>query len=257
MVFLKMYEEVVSVGSLELKNEDIDRFLTDDAEKPEVEEAACLFLLLGQSTKESVLLRVRALFSRYSEEEKVVIFDKLVGHIDSISIETLVRCISGADYVTAPALFTSIFRSDSISCIDKYILYSDILDEGVSGKTLHDFTNRVIEVCKSILTNPDSAKGEVRMSVALLRRIAKELDMYGDAECLVSELYKNNELWRELYREEVKHRHETLMESFGEIVSAAFRNKDYERVVRLVGKYEDELPETLMRKLEYSKKHLV
>ncbi len=220
-----------------------------------VKDLVYLFLCLGSDTKDDILLNVKSLFKRYSKTEKKEMFEIMISFSNSINVEALIECMYPVDYEVGEEFFLKLFQSP-IDVIDKFLLYREILDVSITRNALQNYTDQVIEVSKQVLITPSSLKAEVRMSISILRQIYEEVDGYDFVHGVIGKLYEDNSIWAEYVEEEIIYRQSVLTNNFGEKVAKAFRNKDYLKVVKLIGKYENELPSSLAKKLEYSKKKM-
>lgn len=257
MSFLELYKTKQLKNEFKLRHKDLDCHLAKDAVKISVDELIYLLLIIDCDTDETVIAKVKRIFDKYTQIERKRAFNKLTGFIEQIDVEVFSLCLSREDFICEYVFFRKIFDNDKISCVDKFILFREILEFSLPEESLNKYANKVIEVSKKVLSDFRSVKGEIRATVALLVKINKELKGFLFVKEIIEELYVNNILWADFYNEERLVRQKTLAASFNCKVGDAFREKDYAKVVRMLDKYADELPESLRKKLHYSKKKLI
>ncbi|MBF7073953.1 hypothetical protein ISG33_11135 [Glaciecola sp. MH2013] len=239
-----------------LKHSDLDPLLKKDAPKLSIEDVGLLVLLVDTDTNRTIVDKVGKVLSGYEADQKRSIFSELKSHISEISTESLIGCLTTQDYVDGQELFSAIMEADQIDSTDKLILFDEILDAKLPADIKRDYTDKALLVCETVLSDMSSITGEVRLAVSMLKRIDKAYPENSSASEMIVKLYKDNELWRDLYKEEMEHRYKILVKSFGAKVSDAFRNKDYARIVKMLSKHEHELPEVLEKKYRFSLKKI-
>lgn len=256
MDFEKRYAEVSTNNEWRLKHKDIDLFVKARLIKVDSRETAYLFLLIDTDTNRTILEKIAKLFSGYDIQQKERVFNYLKPYIVNINIQVIVDFFVAEDYLVGFSFFSEFFDNIDVASVDKFILFDEILGLELNKECESTYVEKILSVSENVLGNPSSIKGEVRMAVSALRRIGKNYLGFGIALKLEKEMYIENQNWRNLYLEEVEHRHKTLMNSYGDKVSEALRKKEYSKVVGMLRKYEHELPDILRKKMDFSLKRL-
>ena len=256
MSLLDLYQKKQNNEKVHLRHHDVDRYLKSDGDQIDVDSMLYLLLLSDVDTIDTVADKVGKIFSNLDEPKRAEVFKKLAGFVDKFEIRTVLNYLVESDFINYQFLFDSFIDSKTVKRIDKLILLEAILNVCKSANKTYFYGDKLLNYCKETLSDPYSSKPAVRLSVSLLRAMAQESDDNSKYLDAVTSLYENNENWKIFRNEEICYRHKILMSSFNDKVSEAFRNKQYKRVVNLIGKYENELPEILRKKLMFSRKHL-
>lgn len=191
-------------------------------------------------------------------EEKINLSESLINHLHLIDINTVFRLFNLFEYKNSKKLLYSFMDNENYNDALKIQLFDNIFKSDIPRDNMKTFIPLVVESIKNRLLDKNCDRFTLYKASDLLKKIAKRYDDQKHLFEIYDNYYKNSELWSHIYEEENKENSQEkksyLFENLARRADDALEDENYERVVNILSRRENELPQELLEKLNYARK---